>query len=319
MNDKTDNLELNINYRSPSKQVDMKEGYDENFKILDNSIQLILGTLENTDLEFKKSIDLSDFASEWEIKEWNNIYAGLNGDQIWINNNNVYYSDPYKYSNLQLKLNQSTDTWEQVSWTSPYTVYGNQFWSDGDNLYYSSDTNQRIIDENSNFNIKIWNGYSRISGQYIWTDGDNIYYSYVSYDQYYVLDKATSTWSKKIWNGESCSGNYIWTDGKNIYYSNWNNHYILNKETSTWETKIWNGYNLFAGYNIWTNGEDIFLSQGTVQKVLDISTSTWIDKIWVGLNDFFGKNIWKFNGDIYYSEAQSSGREIKNYKLKKIT
>lgn len=60
MSSKTVNLELNINYTSPSKHVNMKEGYDENFEILDNSIQLILGTLENTDVEFSKSIDLEE-------------------------------------------------------------------------------------------------------------------------------------------------------------------------------------------------------------------------------------------------------------------
>lgn len=67
MTSKTTNLELNIKYKSPSTHLNLKDGYDENYNILDEQYQYILGTLENTDLKFEESIDLTDsFAYEWE-------------------------------------------------------------------------------------------------------------------------------------------------------------------------------------------------------------------------------------------------------------
>lgn len=60
MSSKTTNLELNINYRSPSTHLDLKTGYDENYNILDEQYQYILGTLENTDVSFSESIDLEE-------------------------------------------------------------------------------------------------------------------------------------------------------------------------------------------------------------------------------------------------------------------
>lgn len=60
MSSKTTNLELNINYRSPSTHLDLKNGYDENYNILDEQYQYILGTLENTDVSFSESIDLEE-------------------------------------------------------------------------------------------------------------------------------------------------------------------------------------------------------------------------------------------------------------------
>jgi len=60
MSSKTTNLELNIEYASPSTHLDLKNGYDDNYRILDDKIQYILGTLENTDVKFSESIDLEE-------------------------------------------------------------------------------------------------------------------------------------------------------------------------------------------------------------------------------------------------------------------
>ena len=61
-------------------------------------------------------------------------------------------------------------------------------------------------------------------GGYIWTDGDNIYFSRGwlagSSGRQLQLDKVTSTWRTKTWNGLSESlffGDGVWTDGTNIY------------------------------------------------------------------------------------------------------
>ena len=40
----------------------------------------------------------------------------------------------------------------------------------------------------------------------------------------------------------------IWTDGDNTYYSYGSNQYILDKATSTWNTKTWNGFSNIYGY-----------------------------------------------------------------------
>ena len=83
-------------------------------------------------------------------------------------------------------------------------------------------------------------------GSHIWSDGDNIYYSYIDGTyriNQYVLDKSTSTWSTKTWNGlSSIDGRNIWADGTNIYYSNGTGQYkiIMNKPTinSTKATQV---------------------------------------------------------------------------------
>lgn len=104
-------------------------------------------------------------------------------------------------------------------------------------------------------------------GQIIWSDGESIYYSDPS--NQYVLDKSTSTWEPKTWNGlTSFSGYQIWTDGNNIYYSRDADQYVLDKSTSTWSQKTWTELTRFDGGDIWTDGEDVYYSVGSAQYVL---------------------------------------------------
>ncbi len=120
-----------------------------------------------------------------------------------------------------------------------------------------------------------------LSGINIWTDGDNIYYSYSS--NQYVLDKNTSTWTKKTWTGLTRFDRpYIWTDGNNIYYSYSSNQYVLDKATSTWNPKTWTGLTSFSGNSIWTDGDNVYYSNGSDQYVLNKVTSTWTAKTWHG-------------------------------------
>ena len=147
------------------------------------------------------------------------------------------------------------------------------------------------------------------SGFAIWTDGENIYYSNGS--EQYVLDKSTSTWQAKTWNGlTSFQGINVWTDGENIYYSNGSEQYVLDKSTSTWQAKTWNGLTSFQGNNIWTDGENIYYSFTSNQYVLDKATSTWTEKTWrLGqrgnydkLYDLLkGNNVWTDGENIYYN------------------
>jgi hypothetical protein len=78
------------------------------------------------------------------------------------------------------------------------------------------------------------------------------------------LDKSTSTWTNKTWNGFSyLYKSYIWSDNENIYYSDSITQYVLDKSTSTWASKTWNGLTNFYGGNIWTDNENIYYSSGS--------------------------------------------------------
>ncbi len=142
-------------------------------------------------------------------------------------------------------------------------------------------------------------------GFFIWTDGNNIYLS--NYSSQYILNKNTSNWDIKVWNGlTSFYGVYIWTYDNNIYYSEGSSQYILNKVTSTWEEKIWDGLTDFEGAQIWLDGENIYYSNKEKQYILDKSTNTWNEKIWNGLTSFYSNDhIWTDGENIYYSSGSS--------------
>jgi hypothetical protein len=94
------------------------------------------------------------------------------------------------------------------------------------------------------------------------------------------LNKSTSTWVQKKWNGienfEYFYGEYIWSDGDNIYYSFNNDQYILDKSTSTWNTKTWNINISYPSY-IWTDADgDVYYSYSYNEDyILNKSTLEW--------------------------------------------
>ncbi len=136
---------------------------------------------------------------------------------------------------------------------------------------------------------------SSLRGDYVWSVGENVYYS--NYGSQYELDKETSTWIKKTWNGLTLFyGNHIWKDGENIYYSEGSTQYVLDRETSTWIKKDWNNLKSFNGVNVWSDGENIYYSLDSSQYVLDKETSTWNVKVWNVFNRFYGSSIW-FDGE----------------------
>ncbi len=159
------------------------------------------------------------------------------------------------------------------------------------------------------------------NGNSIWTDGENIYLSETDYTdpsastKQYILDKKTSTWNAKIWNGyTTLHGMYIWTDGDDIYFSRNQYQYVLDKATNTWSAKTWNGQTNINGSQIWTDGENIYFSGGNnFHYVLDKATSTWNAKTWNGYTNFDGRNIWTDGENIYLS------RNANQYVLDKDT
>ena len=159
-------------------------------------------------------------AENWTAKIWNGL-TDFNGEYIWTDGDNIYYSRDLTYV-----LDKATSTWTIKMWSGLLFFYGDNIWTDGDNIYYSNSIKQYVLNKStSTWTRKTWNGLTDFSGQHIWTDGENIYYS--SGSSQYVLDKSTSTWIPKTWNGYMVSGNNVWTDGENVYYSGGSNQYVL--------------------------------------------------------------------------------------------
>mgnify|MGYP003180997660 CR=1 FL=1 len=163
----------------------------------------------------------------------------------------------------------------------------------------------------------------RIDG--IWTDGENVYYSYD--DEQYQLDKSTSTWKPKIWNGKLTKfrGANIWTDGENIYYSDLDlttnkprNYKLI--DDSKWEETSLDGLKdvLDKGQlyseDIWTDGETVYYSHGADQYKLDKAASKWSTQSWGdGFTPGNGKYIWTDGENVYYSS------DYNQYQLNKTT
>jgi hypothetical protein len=198
-----------------------------------------------------------------------------------ITSNGTYNYDTTYNNSKQVTVNVSTNylTLNTASCKPSSTKYRNKYWA-----------------------IKTWNiGFNP---KYIWTDGTNIYYS--NDTAQYVLNKTTSTWRTKTWDGLMYfTGDDIWTDGNNIYHSSGSDQHVLNKSTSTWSRITWSGLTSFSGRCIWTDGNNIYYSLNGSNYVLNKSTSTWSTKTWSGLTNFDGGYVWTDGSTIFYSAGST--------------
>ena len=220
-----------------------------------------------------KQYVLNKSTSTWETKTWSGL-TDFSGEYIWTDGDNIYYSPGT--SSGQRVLNKSTSTWETKTWSGFSNPNGQYIWTDGTNIYYSNGSNYqyRLNKETSTWtNISYWQGVNFPEKQYIWTDGDDIYYSYNN--SHWILNKQTSTWVTKTFNGTSGAlkfqGTLVWTDGKNTYWSSYslNEHYVLNKETSTWTAKTWTGLTVIRAGMVWKDNDNVYYSYTSSQYVLD--------------------------------------------------
>lgn len=118
----------------------------------------------------------------WTKKTFNGFESFSAGKNVWSDGTNIYYS----VNSVQYKLDVSTLTWGNVSWSNIDYLNATYVWTDGKNYYYSSNSSQYFLDTKTNNAIKInWTGLSSFTGDYVWTDGTNIYYSL--YSKHYVL------------------------------------------------------------------------------------------------------------------------------------
>lgn len=202
--------------------------------------------------------------STWTSKSWNG-YSNISGLAVWTdNNNNLYYSG----GNIQLYYDSINDEWVTMRWyfSSQFSLYGYDIWSDGQYIYYSSGNDQYVLDiSTSTWNTKTWNGLSNFAGGYIWSDNDNIYYS--NNDDQYILNISTSTWISKTWTGLSSltdfNGTKVWSNGDDIYLGQSNSvySYILDKS-------------LVITYNITTTLTNLTSSGDTTIDSDDTATVT---------------------------------------------
>ncbi len=165
----------------------------------------------------------------WSDKTWSGL-TSFDGHYIWTDGIDIYYSN----NQNQYVLDKSTSTWMTKTWTGLTSFNGHNVWTDGTDIYYSYLGDNYVLNKKTqSWQSKTWRGLDR-PGMFLgndgWTDGTDIYYSCSwagtqPYSANYVLDKSTSTWIAKSWDGMAFSGSSIWTDGRYIYLSNGNNQY----------------------------------------------------------------------------------------------
>ncbi len=303
MSSKTTNLELNINYQSPQKQVDMKYGYDENFQILDESIQYILGTLENTDVAFSESIDLNDgYLSNYYLLSYEpEVPDYFYGQNIWYGKNHIYFSGHKEYV-----YDSKTSSWINQTWHGLDKISPVYIWKCKDLIFYSQSNNFNYVlqEDTSTWEpIVIPNMPNNFYNTHIWYDGDNTYYSYNTTQLKFNYD--TLQWENITWNNITyLHGEGIWQHDNTIYYSYSNTHRKLNRETATWEYTNWNGMSKFYGSFVWTFDNTVFYSSieeetgsGSKQYILNPNSKTWLIYTW---ND----NITFDKHDVWYNENE---------------
>ena len=249
-----------------------------------------------------------------------------NGDEQYIFE--ASYGLPYNYQvgeiNVVLSVNLADSSWMALQEQGISENFVNkvaEITTDSTDIEYpSAKAVYKFVDNakkiayfylyKDSWSLKQWNGTaSIIVASNIWTDGKNIYYSTGTENANFVLDKATSTWSRKEWDGlTTFTGRAIWTDGENIYYSASSEQHVLAKDKDYWTTQFWDGLPDFLtidGEKIWKDGENIYYSQGSYQYVLGNDRNTWTAKTWNGLTNFNGDKIWTDGENFYYSNDSS--------------
>ena len=100
-----------------------------------------------------------------------------------------------------------------------------------------------------------------------------------------MLDKSTSTWSIKTWNGlTNFDGNNVWSDRDTTYFSYSGINYVLDKSTSTWSRISFTGIVSIDANYIWTDGNNTYYSYDANQKVL--SGAAFSEFINISGNDY---------------------------------
>jgi len=255
---------------------------------------------------------LNKSTSTWVSKSWGTVKPDAR--YIWKCGDDYYCT----YGNSAYKLNSSHNGWTSVRFrgSGAYRIDGRNVWSDGTKCYYSYAYEQYEFNPSNSlsWDVKYWNGMDVLHGNDVWTDGEHVYYSTeISAMEivHLVLDKSTSTWFRKTFNGTQLSGHNVWYNGTNVYwsYGNSTKQYVFDKTASQWRAKTWYGlpsnYQIYK-HNLWRDPTNICYGD----YVLDPSTSTWTERPMTGFPSteevFEGRFIWNDGINVYYSEKETT-------------
>ena len=182
-----------------------------------------------------------------------------------------------------------------------------------DEIYRNYTVNESVkfvaVMENKDWVITAFNGPKNFSSNYIWNCGNNTYYS--NFDEQYVLNPETSTWSKMEWN-INITEFHVEKYGDSYYAfgEEEEDFFKLNTITNTWEKvedidhEYDNIYLWFSSY-VWTVGDKVYSSTGNEHYVFNPESNTWSEKTWNGLENFMGSDIWTDGKDYYYSNSEN--------------
>ncbi len=234
---------------------------------------------------------------DWLVESFGGL-ASFNGNYIWTDGENTYYSNYDK----QYILNKQTNFWEKITWTGLTSlVEGRYIWTDGENTYYSNGSSHYVLKDDNTWEKMTWQGNSSFYGYYVWSNGVNVYLG-----NEYVLNG--NTWEPINWVNavNNMIRDDIWTDGEKYYYSDRDSstHYEIDFENKEWKEKTWEYQpSYLAGNRIWTDGTATYFSNGTSQYILDKTANTWKEYEWqnVDLLNFFGEYVYKIDDVIYHS------------------
>lgn len=263
--------------------------------------------------------ELNLFTGEWVPKTWNN-HVPENGNCVWHHNNTTYYGG--NLSTKQWRLDDSTDTWEDITWDSSSatkTINGSQIWTDGVDTLLSSG-----LDSN-----KKWVAY--------------------------VFNEASLKWTKKTYSGQTSSvfglyGRYMWYHDGKIHFDYRGSgssvaNCFLNSNRNGWLPITWingnNGAQMTPGDSLmFVCGDSCYWikksgSSGPYKLQKSISskvprresypelietvampgewlgdrvsiTSGWAQKTWPGgASSSYGYNVWTDGEEIYYSSGSN--------------
>lgn len=232
---------------------------DSNGNVIWNKVTYFTNLYANTTYNYVPLSEEIDAANKsTSSKTWNGL-SSFDGNYIWSDGTNIYYSG----GSTQYVLDVSTSTWTAKTWNGLATFDGTNVWYDGTNFHCDVATTHYILDlSTSTWSVQTWNGFTgNFTGKNVWSDGTNIYLDSGS-TVHYVLDVSTSTWVAHTWNGlSSVSGGGMCKINNDIYYISSGKGYKLDVSTSTFGPEItvtgWNAASA-NGDALWFDGTDYY-------------------------------------------------------------
>lgn len=193
----------------------------------------------------------------------------------------------YSYGGVNLRYNNSTDTWESFGGNT--SINGQYVQQIGDTLYYFGGSSSRLYKINpttdtawTTFTTSNYNYY----GDYMYWIGDNLYFSNNS--THAVLNPSDMSWSAVTWTGSVTQfyGNSVFTWNNNLYYIN--GAEIYKKVEGVLEWQLLNGTlgATFSGVDTWQYNGDLYYTNYNNSSVNGLTAFTPTYKFNTTTNSF---------------------------------